>query len=137
MAIEKILYPAQRSATLPKLKNGGNVVPIPPNPGAPDWHDEDYYKKRVASPARSKNKKNSSNGDWHEAPWYDYPEDQPYEPGKRNGLPGIIRLAMNESELRRFYGGWLVPHGFSENEILNMPMDELEEIFNAIMGSRA
>ncbi len=101
MAIEKILYPAQKAATLPKLKNGGNVVPIPPNPGAPDWYDEDYYKKKTASPSTD----------------------------------GIL-AAMSESDLRRFYGGWLVPHGFSENEILNMPMDELEEIFNAIMGSR-
>jgi hypothetical protein len=72
MAIEKILYPAQKAATLPKLKNGGNVVPIPPNPGAPDWYDEDYYKKRTASPSTD----------------------------------GIL-AAMSESDLRRFYGGWL------------------------------
>jgi|TARA_Y100000310_G_scaffold49255_1_gene45544 hypothetical protein len=81
-------------------------------------------------------KKISSNGDddWHEAPWYDYPEDQPYEPGKRNGLPGVIRLAMSENELRKFYGQYLVPKGFTEEYILRLPFKDLEILFEEVMG---
>tara|TARA_R100000656_G_scaffold1378_1_gene2639 strand:- start:2 stop:328 length:327 start_codon:yes stop_codon:yes gene_type:complete len=96
------------------------------------WHifDKPIKKKKESDKKTSGN----GNGDWHDAPWQDWPEDQPYELNNKKGLAGIIRLAMNESELREFYGSRLVPLGFSENEILSMPMDELEEIFNGVMG---
>ncbi len=93
---------------------------------------EKFFPKKKKQP--SKKTSGNGNGDWHEAPWQDWPEDQPYEPNNKKGLAGIIRLAMNESELREFYGSRLVPLGFSENEILSMPMNELEEIFNKVMG---
>ena len=77
------------------------------------WHifDKPIKKKKESDKKTSGN----GNGDWHEAPWQDWPEDQPYEPNNKKGLAGIIRLAMNESELREFYGSRLVPLGFSRS----------------------
>ena len=79
---------------------------------------------------------------WHQGDWTD-PNDPDYIPPEKlffskqrsEGIPAAIRTAAaNDYELRKFYGSRLVPLGFSENEILNMPLDELEEIFNKIMG---
>ena len=65
----------------------------------------------------------------HEKPWWIEDDEEAKE--------GIVsRLAqMSETELRELYGGYLVPFGFKENEIMQMPMKELEYLFNKVMGT--
>ena len=60
-------------------------------------------------------------------PWW---ED---ETKKREGIRGQLRMVMSPSELKRFYGSYLVPYGYSEDTILRMPMGELEDLFNRVM----
>jgi len=91
MSIEAILYPGRR-----RLKNGGNddnVIPIPPNPGAPNW-----WERKVKPKAK-----------------------------------GIL-ASVDNYDLRKLYGGYLVPFGYTEEQILKMPMDELEGLFNEVMA---
>ena len=40
---------------------------------------------------------------------------------------------MSNKGLREFYGGYLVPYGYKEWEIMTMPMKELEYLFNTVM----
>ena len=42
---------------------------------------------------------------------------------------------MSENELRELYGGYLVPKGYREQDIMEMPMKELEYLFNQVMGT--
>ena len=42
---------------------------------------------------------------------------------------------MGETELRELYGGYLVPKGYREKDIMEMPMKELEYLFNQVMGT--
>jgi hypothetical protein len=65
----------------------------------------------------------------HEKPWWIEDDEEAKE--------GIVsHLAqMSETELRELYGGYLVPFGFKENEIMQMPMKELEYLFNKVMGT--
>ena len=41
---------------------------------------------------------------------------------------------MSSNELRELYGGYLVPYGYKEEDIMKMPMKELEYLFNKVMG---
>jgi|TARA_Y100000310_G_scaffold67707_1_gene63091 hypothetical protein len=49
---------------------------------------------------------------------------------------GIIsHLAqMTENELRELYGGYLVPKGYREQDIMEMPIKDLENLFNQVMN---
>ena len=59
-------------------------------------------------------------------PWH---ED---ETRKREGI--MSQLAqMSNRELREFYGGYLVPYGYKEDQIMRMPMKELEYLFEQVM----
>jgi len=81
---------------------------------------------------------------WHQGDWTD-PNDPDYIPkpeklifSNRNkgGIPTAIRTAAaNEQDLRKFYGSWLIPHGFSEEYIMTIPLDKLENLFNDMMGT--
>ena len=63
----------------------------------------------------------------HEKPWWENGEEA------KEGI--VSHLAqMSETELRELYGGYLVPFGFKENEIMQMPMKELEYLFNQIIN---
>ena len=64
----------------------------------------------------------------HEKPWWEDDDD--------SAGGGIIsHLAqMSEGELRELYGGYLVPYGYKEEDIMKMPMKELEYLFNKVMG---
>ena len=42
---------------------------------------------------------------------------------------------MSENELRELYGGYLVPKGYREQDIMEMPLKELEYLFNQVMGT--
>ena len=54
----------------------------------------------------------------------------------KGGIPTAIRTAAaNEQDLRKFYGSWLIPHGFSEEYIMTIPLDKLENLFNDMMGT--
>ena len=65
----------------------------------------------------------------HEKPWWENDEE-----ARGEGI--VSHLAqMSETELRELYGGYLVPFGFKENEIMQMPMKELEYLFNKVMGT--
>jgi len=65
----------------------------------------------------------------HEKPWWIEDDEE-----AREGI--FSHLAqMGETELRELYGGYLVPFGFKENEIMQMPMKELEYLFNKVMGT--
>ena len=51
---------------------------------------------------------------------------------KKEGI--MSQLAqMSNKELREFYGGYLVPYGYKEDQIMRMPMKELELLFNQVM----
>ena len=41
---------------------------------------------------------------------------------------------MSNGDLRKFYGGYLVPYGYREEDIMSMPMDKLEYLFNTVMS---
>ena len=41
---------------------------------------------------------------------------------------------MTDTELRELYGGYLVPYGYKEEDIMKMPMKELEYLFNQVMN---
>ena len=41
---------------------------------------------------------------------------------------------MSDNELRELYGGYLVPYGYKEEDIMKMPMKELEYLFNQVMN---
>ena len=49
---------------------------------------------------------------------------------------GIMSQVAQRStkDLREFYGGYLVPYGYKEWEIMTMPMKELEYLFNTVMN---
>jgi hypothetical protein len=52
---------------------------------------------------------------------------------KREGI--VSHLAqMTDNELRELYGGYLVPYGYKEEDIMNMPMKNLEYLFNQVMN---
>ena len=54
------------------------------------------------------------------------------ETKKREGI--MSQLAqMSNRELREFYGGYLVPYGYKEDQIMRMPIKELELLFNKVM----
>jgi len=52
---------------------------------------------------------------------------------RNSGIKGQIKMVMSPSELKRFYGSYLVPYGYREKDILEMPMKELEDLFNRTM----
>jgi hypothetical protein len=41
---------------------------------------------------------------------------------------------MTENELRELYGGYLVPKGYREQDIMEMPIKDLENLFNQVMN---
>ena len=52
---------------------------------------------------------------------------------RREGI--VSHLAqMSDTELRELYGGYLIPFGYKEEDILKMPMKELEYLFNQVMN---
>ena len=59
-------------------------------------------------------------------PWH---ED---ETKKREGIMSQL-VQMSNRELREFYGGYLVPYGYKEDQIMRMPIKELELLFNKVM----
>ena len=65
----------------------------------------------------------------HEKPWWIEDDEE-----AREGI--FSHLAqMGETELRELYGGYLVPKGYREKDIMEMPMKELEYLFNQVMGT--
>ena len=54
----------------------------------------------------------------------------------RQGEEGIMSQVakMSNKDLREFYGGYLVPYGYKEDQIMRMPMKELEYLFNTVMN---
>jgi len=66
----------------------------------------------------------------HERPWYLEDDD---DETKREGI--VSHLAqMSSNELRELYGGYLVPYGYKQEDIMKMPMKELEYLFNQVMN---
>ena len=66
----------------------------------------------------------------HEKPWWENGEEA------KEGRDAFSHLAqMSENELRELYGGYLVPKGYREQDIMEMPMKELEYLFNQVMGT--
>ena len=52
----------------------------------------------------------------------------------REGI--VSHLAqMTDNELRELYGGYLIPKGYREQDIMEMPIKELEYLFNQVMGT--
>ena len=65
----------------------------------------------------------------HEKPWWIEDDEE-----AREGI--FSHLAqMGETELRELYGGYLVPKGYREQDIMEMPIKELEYLFNQVMGT--
>ena len=63
-------------------------------------------------------------------PWHE--EDTKRKP---EGIMGQI-AQMSSDEYRKFMGGYLVPHfGFKEDDIMKMPIKELEYLFEQVMRS--
>ena len=63
-------------------------------------------------------------------PWHE--EDTRRKP---EGIMGRI-AQMSGDEYRKFMGGYLVPHfGFKEDDIMKMPIKELEYLFEQVMRS--
>ena len=42
---------------------------------------------------------------------------------------------MPSNEYRKFMGGYLVPYGYKEDDIMKMPIKELEYLFEQVMRS--
>ena len=42
--------------------------------------------------------------------------------------------SMTTNELKEFYGGFLVPYGYKEKDIMKMPLKEIENLFDQIMA---
>ena len=42
--------------------------------------------------------------------------------------------SMTTNELKEFYGGYLVPYGYKEKEIMKMPLKEIEYLFDQLMS---
>ena len=106
---------------------GENIIPFPRDRITPWWKDEDEAKLSIDPE--------------------DYPlmENISIEELIKQGVPisemvkrreGIIsHLAqMTDTELRELYGGYLVPYGYKEDDIMKMPMKELEYLFNQVMN---
>ena len=106
---------------------GENIIPFPRDRITPWWKDEDEAKLSIDPE--------------------DYPlmENISIEELIEQGVPisemvkrreGIIsHLAqMTDTELRELYGGYLVPYGYKEEDIMKMPMKELEYLFNQVMN---
>ena len=54
---------------------------------------------------------------------------------KREGITSRSLLAdMSTDELKEFYGGFLVPYGYKEKDIMKMPLKEIEYLFNQVMS---
>ena len=70
----------------------------------------------------------------HEKPWWEDTRDNRRGPIKK--LEGIMSQVaqMSNGDLRKFYGGYLVPYGYREEDIMSMPMDKLEYLFNTVMS---
>ena len=70
----------------------------------------------------------------HEKPWWEDTKDFRRSPIKK--LEGIMSQVaqMSNGDLRKFYGGYLIPYGYREEEIMKMPMDKLEYLFNTVMS---
>ena len=51
-------------------------------------------------------------------------------------LEGIMSQVaqMSNNDLREFFGGYLIPYGYREEDIMKMPMDKLEYLFNTVMS---
>ena len=60
-------------------------------------------------------------------PWW---ED---ETKKREGIMSNL-ASMTTNELKEFYGGYLVPYGYKEKDIMKMPLKEIEYLFNQVMS---
>ena len=106
---------------------GENIIPFPRDRITQWWKDEDEAKLSIDPE--------------------DYPlmENISIEELIKQGVPisemvkrreGIIsHLAqMTDTELRELYGGYLVPYGYKEDDIMKMPMKELEYLFNQVMN---
>ena len=65
----------------------------------------------------------------HERPWW-LEDDEEAKEGIFSHL-----AQMSETELRELYGGDLVPKGYREQDIMEMPIKELEYLFNQVMGT--
>ena len=65
----------------------------------------------------------------HERPWW-LEDDEEAKEGIFSHL-----AQMSETELRELYGGYLIPKGYREQDIMEMPIKELEYLFNQVMGT--
>ena len=65
----------------------------------------------------------------HERPWW-LEDDEEAKEGIFSHL-----AQMSETELRELYGGYMVPKGYREQDIMEMPIKELEYLFNQVMGT--
>ena len=65
----------------------------------------------------------------HERPWW-LEDDEEAKEGIFSHL-----AQMSETQLRELYGGYLVPKGYREQDIMEMPIKELEYLFNQVMGT--
>ena len=86
--------------------------------------------------------------DWKSgANWWDLEDEDPYynwepKPGQldKSRLEGIISqvpkrfAALSEKETREYLGGFLVPKGYREEDIMKMPMKDLLYIFDQVMS---
>ena len=107
---------------------GENIIPFPRDRIVPWWKDDDEAKLSIDPE--------------------DYPEVDslsiqelikqgvPISDMVRRRREGIVsHLAqMTDTELRELYGGYLVPYGYKEEDIIKMPMKELEYLFNQVMN---
>ena len=107
---------------------GENIIPFPRDRIIPWWNAEDEAKLSIDPE--------------------DYPEVDslsiqelikqgvPISDMVRRRREGIVsHLAqMTDTELRELYGGYLVPYGYKEDDIMKMPMKELEYLFNQVMN---
>ena len=68
--------------------------------------------------------------------WWEIETSAPDDDETKLSREGIIsHLAqMTDNELRELYGGYLVPYGYKEEDIIKMPMKELEYLFKQVMN---
>ena len=64
-------------------------------------------------------------------PWWE--DEETKAPRAPEGIMSQV-AKMSTKDLREFYGGYLIPYGYREEDIMKMPMDKLEYLFNTVMS---
>ena len=70
----------------------------------------------------------------YKKPFEEELKDLEKERSSSSGIMSTEEAKMRTRDLKKFYGGYLVPYGYKENDLMQMPLRELEYLFNQVMS---